>query len=189
MCSIYPISQKFPQRHLWNSSSVYLTDDGPLLSFHRKSLSASSFNTCLLQMVDGARSLALCTQGHFSSSSTLQILVSQAPQHFRSYNFFVITLIVKLTVIVLWLSLLIKLINVKITKYHLAVKRHKIKHWLTDWLIDWFQIFQDGNWLIDWLVSDLSRWKPLVMPVASLQPSNVAWQDFDLTQSTHKKYI
>ena len=47
-----PISQKFPQHCLWNSSNVCLIDNGPLSSFQRRFSSASSFHACLLQTID-----------------------------------------------------------------------------------------------------------------------------------------
>ena len=46
--ALHPVSQKFPQRCLWNGSNVRLTDDGPLSSFDERSSSASSFNASLL---------------------------------------------------------------------------------------------------------------------------------------------
>ena len=70
--ALHPVSQKFPQRCLWNGSSVRLIDDGPLSSFQGRSSSASSFHASLLQAIDVV-SLALCPQ-----------VVSQASQHFRS---------------------------------------------------------------------------------------------------------
>ena len=63
ICALHPVSQKFPQRCLWNSSDVRLTI----------SSSASSFHASPLQVIDGVVSLALFPQ-----------VVSQAPQHFRS---------------------------------------------------------------------------------------------------------
>ena len=63
----------FPQRPLWNGSSVRLVDDGPLSSFQGRSSSASSFYASLLQAIDGVVFPALCPQ-----------VVSQAPQHFGS---------------------------------------------------------------------------------------------------------
>ena len=71
--NLWCVSQKFPQRCLWNGSNVRLIDDGPLSSFQKLSFSASSFHASLLQAIDGVMSLALCPQ-----------VVSQAPQHFRS---------------------------------------------------------------------------------------------------------
>ena len=71
--ALHPVSQKFPQLCLWNSSSVRLTDDGPLSSFQERSPSASSFHASLLQTTDGVVSVAFCPQ-----------VVSQAPQHLRS---------------------------------------------------------------------------------------------------------
>ena len=70
--ALHPVSQKFPQRCLWNGSNVRPTDDGPLWSFRGRSSSAS-FHASLLQAIDGAMSLALCPQ-----------VASQASQHFRS---------------------------------------------------------------------------------------------------------
>ena len=71
--ALHPVSQRFPQPCLWNSSSVRLIDDGRLSSFQGRSSRASSFNASLLQAIDGVLSLALCPQ-----------VVSQASQHFRS---------------------------------------------------------------------------------------------------------
>ena len=71
--ALHPVSQKFSQCCLWNSSNVRLIDDGPLSSFQGRSSSASSFNTSLLQAINGVMFLALCPQG-----------VSQAPLYFRS---------------------------------------------------------------------------------------------------------
>ena len=70
--ALHPVSQRFPQRCLWNSSNVRLIDDGPLSSFQERSSSASSFHASLLQAIDGVMSTALCPQ-----------VVSQASQHFR----------------------------------------------------------------------------------------------------------
>ena len=58
--ALHPVSQKFPQRRIWNGSSVRLIDDGPLSSFQGRSSSASSFHASLLQAIDGVMSLALC---------------------------------------------------------------------------------------------------------------------------------
>ena len=71
--ALHPVSEKFPQRCLWNSSKVRLNDDGPLSSFQGRSSSASSFHASLLQPIDGVMSLALRPQ-----------VVFQASQHFRS---------------------------------------------------------------------------------------------------------
>ena len=71
--ALHSVSQKFPQRCLWNGSNVRLTDDGFLSSFQRRSSSASSLSVSLFQAIDGVMSLTLCPQA-----------VSQAPQHFRS---------------------------------------------------------------------------------------------------------
>ena len=65
------VSQKFPQRCLWNSSNICLVDDGPLSSFQGRSSSTSSFHASLLQVISGVMSLALFLQ-----------VVSQASQHF-----------------------------------------------------------------------------------------------------------
>ena len=71
--ALHPVSQKFPQRCLWNGSRVCLTDNGPLSSFHGRSSSASFVHASLLQAIDSLMmSLALCLQ-----------VVSQASQHFR----------------------------------------------------------------------------------------------------------
>ena len=69
--ALHPVSQKFPQRCLWNSSNVRLTDDGPFSSFQGRSSSASSFNASLIQAINGVMFLALCPQ-----------VVSQASQNF-----------------------------------------------------------------------------------------------------------
>ena len=69
----HPISQKFAQRCLWNGSSVHLIDNGPLLSFQRRSPSASSFHPSLLQAIDGVMFLFLWTR-----------VMSQASQNYRS---------------------------------------------------------------------------------------------------------
>jgi len=53
---------------------VLATDHGPLSSFQGRSSSAFSFRVTLLLAMDGVMSLALCPQ----------VVVSQAPQHFRS---------------------------------------------------------------------------------------------------------
>ena len=55
------------------SSSVPLIDDGPLSSFQGRSSNISSFHASLLQAIVGVMSLALCL-----------LVLSQAPQHFRS---------------------------------------------------------------------------------------------------------
>ena len=60
--TLHPVSQKFPQRCLWNGSYVRLTDDGPLSFFEGRSSNASSFHVSLLKAVDGVMSLALCSQ-------------------------------------------------------------------------------------------------------------------------------
>jgi len=73
--ALHPISQKFSQCCLSNSSNVRLIDDDPLSSFQGRSSSASSFNTSLLQAIDSVMSLALCPQ-----------LVSQAPLYFFSFR-------------------------------------------------------------------------------------------------------
>ena len=62
----------FPQRCLSNSSSVCLTDDGPLSSFQGRSSTASSFHASLFQAIDSVVLLASFSQ-----------VVSQAPQHFN----------------------------------------------------------------------------------------------------------
>ena len=58
--ALHPVSQKFPQCCLWNSSSVRLIDNGPLSAFQGGSSSASSFHASLLQVIRGVMSLALC---------------------------------------------------------------------------------------------------------------------------------
>ena len=47
--ALHPVSQKFPQHCLSNSSNVHLIDNGLLSSFQKRSSSASSFNASLLQ--------------------------------------------------------------------------------------------------------------------------------------------
>ena len=71
--ALHPVSQKFPQRCIWNVSNIRLIDDGPLSSYLGGSFSASYFNASLLQAISGVVSLALCPQ-----------VVSQVSQHFRS---------------------------------------------------------------------------------------------------------
>ena len=58
--ALHPVSQRFPQRGLWNPSNVHLIDDGPLSSFQGRSSSASFFLACLLQTIDHVTSLASC---------------------------------------------------------------------------------------------------------------------------------
>ena len=60
--ALHPVSQKFPERRLWNGSSVRLIDDGLLSSIQGRSSCASSFNASLLQAVDAVMFLALCPQ-------------------------------------------------------------------------------------------------------------------------------
>ena len=74
--ALHPVSQKFPQRCLWNGSSVCLTDDGPLSPFQRRSSSASSFHTSLLQAIDDVMSLALCQ--HVVSQTSLVFSIELA---------------------------------------------------------------------------------------------------------------
>ena len=50
--ALHPVSQKFPQRCLWNGSNVRLTGDGPLSSFQGRSSIASSLHASLLQAID-----------------------------------------------------------------------------------------------------------------------------------------
>ena len=69
--ALHRVSQKFPQRCLWNGSNVHLIDDGPLSSFQGRSPNAYSFHASPSRR--SMVSLALCPQ-----------VVSQAPQHFRS---------------------------------------------------------------------------------------------------------
>ena len=52
--SLYPVSQKVPQRRLWNG--------GLLSSFQARSSSASSFHASLLQTIDSVMTLAFCPQ-------------------------------------------------------------------------------------------------------------------------------
>ena len=47
--ALHSVSRKFPQRPLWNSSNVRLTEDGPFVSFQRRSSTASSVHASLLQ--------------------------------------------------------------------------------------------------------------------------------------------
>ena len=69
----HPVSQKYPQRCLWNGPNVRLIDGGPLSSFQWRLSSASFVHASLLRAIDGVMSLALISQ-----------IVSQAPQHFGS---------------------------------------------------------------------------------------------------------
>ena len=62
-----------PSPRSFNSSNVRLTDDGPLSSFQGRSSSAPLFHASVLQAIGGVMSLAL-----------RPLVVSQAPQHFRS---------------------------------------------------------------------------------------------------------
>ena len=73
--ALHPISQNFSQHRLWNGSNVCLTDNGLFLPFQGRLPSSSSFYASLLQAVNGVMSLALCLQ-----------VMSQAPQHFRSFE-------------------------------------------------------------------------------------------------------
>ena len=72
-CALHPISQKFSQSCLWNSSSIQLIDNGPVSSFQGRLLSTSSFCAYLLQVIVGVMSLALCLY-----------VVSQAPQQSKT---------------------------------------------------------------------------------------------------------
>ena len=55
------VSQKFPQRCLWNGSNACRIDDGPHHSSFQGRLSiASYFHASLLQVINGVMSLALC---------------------------------------------------------------------------------------------------------------------------------
>ena len=89
--ALHSVSQKVPPICLWNYhwrelpqvsflsrqtrvlSSVPLTDDGPLSSFQGISSNTSSFHASLLQAIVGVMSLA-----------SYLLVLSQAPQHFRS---------------------------------------------------------------------------------------------------------
>ena len=53
--ALHPVSQKFPQRCLWNGSNIRLIDDGPLSPFQGRSSSASSFKASLLQGAPGVQ--------------------------------------------------------------------------------------------------------------------------------------
>ena len=72
----HPVSRKFPQRCLRNSSSVRLIADDPPSSFQGRSSIASSFYASLLQAIDGLMSLdcsrrqCLRLFKHFRSSET-----------------------------------------------------------------------------------------------------------------------
>ena len=68
--AFHPDSQKLPQSGPSNSSSVCLTDDGPLSSFQGRPSSASSFHASLLQVIDGVMPLALCPQVSLMSEAT-----------------------------------------------------------------------------------------------------------------------
>ena len=69
---LYHVSRKFSPLCLPNSYNVYLTDDGLLSSFQRRSTSASAFHASLLQVIEGVISSALCPH-----------VVSQVPQYLR----------------------------------------------------------------------------------------------------------
>ena len=56
-----------------------LTDDGPFSSSQRRSLSASSFYTSLLQATDGAMPLALCPQVCFKLFNTASDVPRRKP--------------------------------------------------------------------------------------------------------------
>ena len=75
--ALHPISQKFPQRCLWNGSNVRLIDEGPLSSFQGRSTSVSSFHASLLQVIDGVMSLVLCLQVMSEASQHLDLLRSK----------------------------------------------------------------------------------------------------------------
>ena len=69
MCSILSLSS-FLSVAFWNSSNVGLIDNGPVLSFQGRSLTAAYLYAFLLRATDGnVMSLVLCLQ-----------VVSQAPQ-------------------------------------------------------------------------------------------------------------
>ena len=68
--ALHPVSQKFPQSCLWNSSNVRLTDDGPLSSFQGSSSVASAFHAILLQAIESVTSLALCPQAYLKLLNT-----------------------------------------------------------------------------------------------------------------------
>ena len=70
--ALHPVSQKFPQRCIWNSSKIRVIDDGLLSSYQRRLSSISFSHASLLQVIDGVMPSALCPQ-----------VVSQAPRHFR----------------------------------------------------------------------------------------------------------
>ena len=57
---LHLVSQKFPHRRFWKCSNSHLIDDGLLSSFQRRSSSASSFHTSLLQVINRVMSLAMC---------------------------------------------------------------------------------------------------------------------------------
>ena len=54
--ALHPVSQKFSQCELWNSSSVCLIDDGPLSCFQGRSSSTSSFSASVPHGIDGVMS-------------------------------------------------------------------------------------------------------------------------------------
>ena len=68
---LHPVSQKFPQCHLWNGSNVRLIDDDPFSSFHGKLSSTSSFHSSLFQMISGVMPLAFVPTGSGPRSWTL----------------------------------------------------------------------------------------------------------------------
>ena len=49
--ALHRVSQKFPQRCLWNGSNVRLTDDGPLSPFQGRSSSTFSFHAYLIPTI------------------------------------------------------------------------------------------------------------------------------------------
>ena len=71
--ALHPVSQKFPQRCLWNGSSVRLTDDGPLSSFQGRSSSTSFFPRLSPPGDRWCDVLGFVPEGSVSSSSTFQV--------------------------------------------------------------------------------------------------------------------
>ena len=78
-----PVSQKFPQSCLRNSSAARLIDDGPFSSFPGRLPNISSFfdDSRLLQAISGLMSLALLQQVIVSPATTSQhfLTVSKTP--------------------------------------------------------------------------------------------------------------
>ena len=70
--ALHPVSQKVPQRCLWDSSNVRLIESNPLSSFQGISSGVSSFHDSLLHSIDGVF-LGFVPAGNVSSSWALKI--------------------------------------------------------------------------------------------------------------------